>query len=114
VARSSGRTRADERRCQRLGQGRRLSGRLASRRRAAPSGSGQDAWGKKIITEKPDEEELIDFGRLYKAEDRSALKGGVDMIGATIIRSRSRLTAAPRAERAVIGDQTGTGESVRV
>lgn len=56
-------------------------------------GIGQDAWGKKIITEKPDEEELIDFGRLYKAEDRSALKGGVDMIGQNICRSRSRFTA---------------------
>lgn len=53
-------------------------------------GQGADAWGKKIITEKPDEEELIDFGRLHKAEDKSALKGGVDMIGANICRSRSR------------------------
>lgn len=56
-------------------------------------GVGADFMGKKIITEKPDEEETIDFGQLYKAEDRSALKGGVDMISANIIRSRSRLVA---------------------
>lgn len=56
-------------------------------------GIGADAWGKKVLTEKPDEEELIDFGRLHKAEDRSALKGGVDMILANIVRSRSRFAA---------------------
>lgn len=55
-------------------------------------GIGADAFGKKIISEKPDEEELIEFGKLYKAEDRSVLKGGVDMIGAQICRSRSRFT----------------------
>jgi hypothetical protein len=49
--------------------------------------------GKKVLTDKPDEEETIEFGKLHKAEDRSALKGGVDMISATIIRSRSRLAA---------------------
>lgn len=54
---------------------------------------GADAWGKKVITEKPDEEELIEFGKLFKAEDRSALKGGVDMICANICRSRSRFAA---------------------
>lgn len=54
-------------------------------------GVGADAMGKKVITEKPDEDELIDFGRLFKAEDRSALKGGVDMIWAHICRSRARL-----------------------
>lgn len=54
-------------------------------------GIGADAIGKKVVTEKPDEEELIDFGRLFKAEDRSALKGGVDMIWAHIVRSRARL-----------------------
>ena len=54
-------------------------------------GIGADAIGKKVITERPDEEELIDFGRLFKAEDRSALKGGVDMIWAHLVRSRARL-----------------------
>ena len=54
-------------------------------------GMGADAMGKKVITEKPDEDELIDFGRLFKAEDRSALKGGVDMIWAHVVRSRARL-----------------------
>jgi hypothetical protein len=52
---------------------------------------GADAMGKKVITEKPDEEQEIEYGQLYKAEDRSALKGGVDVISANIIRSRARL-----------------------
>jgi hypothetical protein len=52
---------------------------------------GADAMGKKVITEKPDEEQEIEFSQLYKAEDRSALKGGVDVISANIIRSRARL-----------------------
>jgi hypothetical protein len=55
-------------------------------------GIGADAMGKKVLTDKPDEEETIDFGKLFKAEDRSALKGGVDMISAMIFRSRSRIT----------------------
>jgi hypothetical protein len=54
-------------------------------------GIGADLMGKKVITEKPDEEEMVDFAQLYKAEDRSALKGGVDIISANIVRSRSRL-----------------------
>ena len=54
---------------------------------------GADAVGKKILTEKPDEEELIDFGKLFKAEDRSALKGGVDLISAFIPHARSRQAA---------------------
>lgn len=56
-------------------------------------GYGADAWGKKVITDMPDEEETIDFGKLYKAEDRSALKGGVDIISAQIWRSRARVAA---------------------
>jgi hypothetical protein len=56
-------------------------------------GIGADFMGKKIVSEKPDEEQQIEFAQLYKAEDRSALKGGVDMISANIIRSRSRLVA---------------------
>jgi hypothetical protein len=67
-------------------------------------GLGADAIGKKVITEKPDEDELIDFGRLFKAEDRSALKGGVDMIWAHIVRSRARL-GMYSAERAVVAPQ---------
>jgi hypothetical protein len=55
-------------------------------------GIGADAMGKKVLTDKPDEEETIDFGKLFKAEDRSALKGGVDLISAMIFRSRSRIT----------------------
>lgn len=55
-------------------------------------GVGADAMGKKVVTDKPDEDETIDFAKLFKAEDRSALKGGVDFISALIYRSRSRLT----------------------
>jgi hypothetical protein len=57
-------------------------------------GIGMDAEGKKVLTDKPDEEETIEFGKLHKAEDRSALKGGVDMISARIFRSRSRIAGA--------------------
>jgi hypothetical protein len=52
---------------------------------------GADAMGKKLLTDKVDEEETIEFGKLYKAEDRSALKGGVDLISAMIFRSRARI-----------------------
>jgi hypothetical protein len=54
-------------------------------------GIGADAMGKSILSERPDEDGTIEFGRLHKAEDRSALKGGVDTISATICRSRSRI-----------------------
>lgn len=58
-------------------------------------GMGADAFGKSVLTDRVDEEEMIDFGdaRLHKAEDKSAVKGGVDIISANIIRSRSRLAA---------------------
>lgn len=56
-------------------------------------GIGSDAWGKKMLTDKPDENDVIDVGKLHKSEDRSVLKGGVDVIGAVICRSRSRFAA---------------------
>ena len=56
-------------------------------------GLGADLMGKSVLTDRPDEEGVIDFGKLHKAEDRSAMKGGVDIISATIFRSRSRLVA---------------------
>lgn len=56
-------------------------------------GIGADAYGKKVLTDYPDEEETIDFGKLFKAEDRSALKGGVDIISANICHSRARFGA---------------------
>lgn len=46
--------------------------------------NGSNAMRKKIMNEKPDENQTIEYGELYKAEDRSALKGGVDMICANI------------------------------
>jgi hypothetical protein len=54
-------------------------------------GIGADAEGKSILSERPDEEGTIEFGKLHKSEDRSALKGGVDTISARIFRSRSRI-----------------------
>lgn len=54
---------------------------------------GADAWGKKMLTDKPDENDTIDVGKLHKSEDRSVLKGGVDVIGAVVCRSRSRFAA---------------------
>lgn len=57
-------------------------------------GLSADALGKSVITDKPDENETIEFAQLYKAEDRSALKGGVDFISANICRSRARTTAS--------------------
>jgi hypothetical protein len=49
----------------------------------------KSAIAKKILTEKPAEDGLIDFGDLYKAEDRSGWKGGLDLIHARIIRNRA-------------------------
>lgn len=54
-------------------------------------GIGADAMGKSVLTDRVDEEETIDFGRLFKAEDKSSLKGGVDIISANIFRARSRI-----------------------
>jgi len=56
-------------------------------------GLGKDAIHRKVVSEKPSEDDVIEFGKLFKAEDRSALKGGVDMISANIIPSRSRSVA---------------------
>ncbi len=56
-------------------------------------GIGADAIGKSVLTEKPDEEDTIDFGQLYKAEDRGALKGGIHIVDAVIFRSRRRIVA---------------------
>lgn len=48
-----------------------------------------DAIGKKLLSDKPTEDGLIDFGELYKAEDRSGWKGGLDVIHARVIRNRA-------------------------
>lgn len=55
-------------------------------------GVGADAFGKSVLTDKVSEDESIEFASLYKAEDRSALKGGIDIIDAFIVRSRARTT----------------------
>ena len=43
-----------------------------------------------MLTEMPGADETVDFARLFKAEDKSALKGGVDIVGAMFPRARSR------------------------
>lgn len=55
-------------------------------------GVGADAFGKSVLTDKVSEDETIEFAQLYKAEDRSALKGGIDIIDAFVVRSRARTT----------------------
>jgi hypothetical protein len=51
----------------------------------------RDALGKKVLTDKPEEGSIIDGDMLYKAEDRSGFKGGLDLIHARIIRKRAGL-----------------------
>jgi hypothetical protein len=50
----------------------------------------RSGWGKKIMTEKPSEDGMLDWSDLYKAEDRSGFKGGFDLIWATICRNRGK------------------------
>lgn len=51
----------------------------------------RSAIGKKLLTDKPAEDGQLDFGDLYKAEDRSGWKGGFDLIWAMVCRSRGKL-----------------------
>jgi hypothetical protein len=53
-------------------------------------GFDRSGWGKKIITDKPAEDGMLDFGDLYKAEDRAGWKGGFDLIYALVCRSRGK------------------------
>ena len=50
----------------------------------------RSGWGKKLLTDKPAEDGMLDFGDMYKAEDRSGLKGGFDLIYALVTRSRGK------------------------
>lgn len=50
----------------------------------------RSGWGKKLLTDKPSEDGMLDFGDMYKAEDRSGLKGGFDLIYALVCRSRGK------------------------
>lgn len=54
-------------------------------------GIDRDALGKKVLTDKPGEGSIIDGEMLYKAEDRSGFKGGLDLIHARVIRKRAGL-----------------------
>lgn len=47
--------------------------------------------GKKLLTDKPSEDGMLDFGDMHKAEDRSGLKGGFSLIYALVCRSRGKL-----------------------
>lgn len=51
----------------------------------------RDAIGKKDLTDRPDENGVIDFGEMDKAEDRAGWKGGLHMIYARVIRNRAGL-----------------------
>jgi hypothetical protein len=53
-------------------------------------GYDNSGWGKKLLTDKPNEDGSPDFGDLYKAEDRSGFKGGFDFIWATPVRCRGK------------------------
>lgn len=48
------------------------------------------AMGKKLLTDKPAEDGSVDFGDLYKAEDRSGWKGGFSLIYAYVWRTRGK------------------------
>ena len=50
----------------------------------------RSGWGKKLLTDKPGEDGMVDFGDLYKAEDRAGWKGGFDLIYALVCRSRGK------------------------
>lgn len=50
----------------------------------------RSGWGKKILTDKPSEDGMLDFGDLYKAEDRAGWKGGFDLVYALVCRSRGK------------------------
>lgn len=53
-------------------------------------GFDRSGWGKKILTEKPAEDGMLNFGDLHKAEDRAGWKGGYDFIYALVCRSRAK------------------------
>jgi hypothetical protein len=53
-------------------------------------GFDRSGWGKKLLTDKPAEDGMLDFGDLYKAEDRAGWKGGFDLIYALVCRSRGK------------------------
>ena len=53
-------------------------------------GFDRSGWGKKLLTDKPSEDGMLDFGDLYKAEDRAGWKGGFDLIYALVCRSRGK------------------------
>lgn len=50
----------------------------------------RSGWGKKLLTDKPAEDGMLDFGDLHKAEDRAGWKGGFDLIWALVCRSRKK------------------------
>jgi len=54
------------------------------------AGPAPNTSGKKLLTDKPAEDGMLDFGDMYKAEDRSGLKGGFDLIYALVCRSRAK------------------------
>lgn len=53
-------------------------------------GFDRSGWGKKLLTDKPAEDGMLDFGAMDKAEDRAGWKGGFDLIYALVCRSRGK------------------------
>jgi hypothetical protein len=52
----------------------------------------KSGWGKKLLTDKPAEDGMLDFGsaELFKAEDRSGFKGGFTFMWAQVCRNRAK------------------------
>lgn len=50
----------------------------------------RSGYGKKILTEKPSEDGMLEWSELHKAEDRSGWKGGFDFIYAYVCRNRGK------------------------
>jgi hypothetical protein len=53
-------------------------------------GFDRSGWGKKLLTDKPSEDGMVDWSSMDKAEDRSGWKGGFDLIYALVCRSRGK------------------------
>jgi hypothetical protein len=53
-------------------------------------GFDRSGWGKKVLTDKPSEDGMLNFGDLHKAEDRAGWKGGFELIYALVCRSRAK------------------------
>lgn len=53
-------------------------------------GFDRSGWGKVMVTDKPSEDGMVNFGDMDKAEDRAGYKGGFNFIYALVCRSRAK------------------------